>query len=356
MNKKISALSYAVTFAGCYLGAGYVSGQELWQFFGNFGFKGILGFVLTLALLFFFGVILLFLAKRESIEELDVVIVGDNISWLKNAVAIIEVIFLFGIFVIMAAGAGALIDQISSIPKIIGCLVFCIAVAVISIKGIYGMVSAFSFIVPALVISAVIISVFSLIKGDITTLDFSSHKSDNILINNPVISSFTYLSYNFFGSIGILLPFAKLIEKKKTMIFGTLLGCVFLFLIAIGILLSLFLSPHSITAAMPMLYLASNINSFVGYIYAFLLLLGMFGTSLSSLVAIINFFEKKNYKKAPKKIPLIVLLSLLAFIGSFAGFGNLIGTIYPIFGYFGFFALFGLLYNYIKSKKKKPLR
>ena len=28
---------------GCFLGAGFVSGQELWQYFGCFGIQGILG-------------------------------------------------------------------------------------------------------------------------------------------------------------------------------------------------------------------------------------------------------------------------------------------------------------------------
>ena len=37
MKRKESALRLGFTFAGCYLGAGYVSGQELWQFFGCFG-------------------------------------------------------------------------------------------------------------------------------------------------------------------------------------------------------------------------------------------------------------------------------------------------------------------------------
>ena len=32
--KRISLLRLGVVFAGCFLGAGYVSGQELWQFFG----------------------------------------------------------------------------------------------------------------------------------------------------------------------------------------------------------------------------------------------------------------------------------------------------------------------------------
>ena len=53
MKRKESALRLGFTFAGCYLGAGYVSGQELWQFFGCFGWQGIAGLPPAVALSFF---------------------------------------------------------------------------------------------------------------------------------------------------------------------------------------------------------------------------------------------------------------------------------------------------------------
>ena len=46
MPQKIGTLRLALTFAGCFLGAGYVSGQELWQYFGAFGARGLLGVVM----------------------------------------------------------------------------------------------------------------------------------------------------------------------------------------------------------------------------------------------------------------------------------------------------------------------
>ena len=49
--KEIKMWSLAFTYVGCFLGAGFISGQELWQFFGNFGNWGYVGFVLA-ALLF----------------------------------------------------------------------------------------------------------------------------------------------------------------------------------------------------------------------------------------------------------------------------------------------------------------
>ena len=57
--KKIGVMTLGLTYAGCFLGAGFVSGQEIWQFFGAFGIYGVLGLVLTFLLHFLFGVILI---------------------------------------------------------------------------------------------------------------------------------------------------------------------------------------------------------------------------------------------------------------------------------------------------------
>ena len=45
--KQIKTFSLAFTYVGCFLGAGFISGQELWQFFGAFGNWGYVGFVLA---------------------------------------------------------------------------------------------------------------------------------------------------------------------------------------------------------------------------------------------------------------------------------------------------------------------
>ena len=50
-EKKWNAGSIGLTFAGSFLGAGYVSGQELWQFFGSFGGGGLLGVLAAMVLL-----------------------------------------------------------------------------------------------------------------------------------------------------------------------------------------------------------------------------------------------------------------------------------------------------------------
>ena len=112
MKRKESALRLGFTFAGCYLGAGYVSGQELWQFFGCFGWQGIAGLLLAVALSFFFGVLLLRLVQRTGCDQTDALVIRRPIPLLRDAVGLLQLFFLFGILVIMAAGVGALFAQI----------------------------------------------------------------------------------------------------------------------------------------------------------------------------------------------------------------------------------------------------
>ena len=68
MQRKIGTLRLGLTFAGCFLGAGYVSGQELWQYFGAFGTHGLLGLALAIALLGGTGVLLLRLSQNSKLR------------------------------------------------------------------------------------------------------------------------------------------------------------------------------------------------------------------------------------------------------------------------------------------------
>jgi hypothetical protein len=77
--KKINSIKLMLTFAGCFLGAGYVSGQELWQFFGSFGKIGFLGIAVAAVLLSSFGIILTRYVQLTGISDMDkVVIKKDN--------------------------------------------------------------------------------------------------------------------------------------------------------------------------------------------------------------------------------------------------------------------------------------
>ena len=81
--------------------------------------------------------------------------------------------------------------------------------------------------------------------------------------------------------------------------------------------------------------LACRLGAAAGAIYAVLLFLGMFGTAVSSLVAVMTYAGQKSAALRARRAVLLPALALLAFAGSLFGFGDLIGVVYPVYGYFG---------------------
>lgn len=348
--KKIGTLSLGFTFAGCFLGAGFVSGQEIWQFFGAFGVFGIFGIILTFLLHFLFGIVLIKLIHGTKIIDMDKIVVWKNIPWLRALVGIITTFFMFSILVIMSAGAGALLNRMFGLPQFVGCGIFCLIVAVTSMDGVDGMVSALSKLVPLMVVGAIIIGIFSVCRGNLS-FHFNS-VNENPLLQNWIFSAFTYASHNLFCTIGILAPLAMQIDKK-TVLPGIGAGSIIMLIVALSVLLGVCSIKSVAISELPMLELAYGAGAVFGVVYAFLLLFGMFGTSLSSIVGVIEYAEQKTGLVRKHKKILLFIIAIIGWICSLVGFGDLIGIVYPISGYFGFAVILAVIIHFVIHKRKK---
>ena len=349
---NLNSLRIALTFSGCFLGAGFVSGQELMQFFAVYGLKGLAGLVLAMTLLFLFGVLLMRLAYKSGCGECDCLIIRKNNSFLRGFIGLTSVFFLFGIAVIMSAGVGALFEQQWNIPTYISSGVFCIILYILSPGGHERMVNVFSVTVPVLVVFTVAIGIIAYIYFPSANIDLASSGGDN---SNPLLgswwlSAFTFVAYNLFSSIEILAPLGKVIYNKRRMIAGIAIGCILLLIIALSIFFSMYLCPASVSAELPMLYVAGAISPYLSVAYAVLLVLGMLGTAFSSFVGAMHFlYDKFAVIKQHKRIFLIIFVVVVYLFGLF-GFGDLIGTVYPIFGYLGIAALICMIEHFLHLK------
>lgn len=351
--KKINSIKLMFTFAGCFLGAGYVSGQELWQFFGSFGKIGLLGMAVAAVLLSAFGVVLTRYVQLTGISDMDKVVIKKDIKSLRSVFVFLEVFFLFGIFVIMTAGVGAMLEQVFGINPLLGSAVFALLAALTAICGISGMITAFSVTVPALVVMSAVIFAVSAVKNGFASADFSVSTNTNPLLHNWLVSAVVFVSYNLFASVGILTPIGKEVKSKKTLYTGIIGGGVLLLLIAFGIMLTMAMNPTSISAQLPMLAAAENISPVFTFIFALLLFGGMFGTSVSSVFAIDEFVKARFNVSKKVSVGVIVALAVLAFAGSVFGFDKLIGIVYPVCGYLGVAALVLIVVNFVRMKLNK---
>ena len=349
---KIGSWQLAFTYAGCFLGAGFVSGQELWQFFCSFGISGIWGLILSVAILCIFGIMILYLARRQNISEMDKIVVRSDNKLLLGISAFTQCFFIFGIVVIMIAGMGALINQLTGASLLAANLIMTAIVALFAIFGLNGLVAVFSVSVPIIVVTTLIFAVIAIYNGDAAT-ENSILLQKNAMLPNWCISAFAYAAYNMMATIGIITPFGKKISSKKDIFAGIILGCVLLFAVALFITVAITVHKTSILAELPMLSIAAEVNQFFAYVYAMLLLIGMFGTALSSIVALETFFCKKySFVKKHRK-PFVIGVAVAAFAASLLGFGDLVGTVYPIFGYISIIFLLMIAEHFVHAIRNK---
>lgn len=349
--KEIKAGALAVTYVGCFLGAGYVSGQELWQFFGAFGVWGYAGFALAAVLFVLFGVLLVRLTQLCGSSEMDQVLIPWDVPWLRRAVGGVAALFLLGVVVIMTAGVAALARQLFGVPEWIGGAVFAAVVALVAIAGVAGMVRVFSALIPVLVGATLLFAAAAFRRYGLDGITSLTVTNENPLMPNWWVAALTYVAYNMLGAIGIMTPVAPLVKRRRTVYAGIGLAGAMLLGVALSVLGSMAAYPASVSAQLPMVALGTALSPVLGIVYGVLLLLSMFCNALASLVALMNYVEQKHPRLQQYEKAALAVLGLLIWLGSLAGFGGLVGTVFPVFGYVSILLLAFMIVHLIRLKR-----
>ena len=351
--KKLNTPSFAVFFAGCYLGAGFVSGNELTQFFGNFGLLGFLGLLIVFLGFFGVGAAATAFAADSGVIEVDRLTAGDRLRPLRACISGVQVGLMLAILMIVTAGVGALLNTLFSLPTWLGSLLFSIMIACLVMGGISGIVRFLSFSVPLLLLTVVVLAVCLTPRWISEGLPTPTSVAANPLLPNFAIAALTYISFNMGGNIAVVVAAAPNVKRNRV-IPGACLGAFLLCFVAICILIPLSLFPKAMTTELPMLTAAVTISPVLGYGYGLLLLLAMTGSGVSKCFGITHHFscKSKTVKRHPRLFEL--LLIAVAYPCSLVGFGDLVGTVYPIFGYLSFFLVIGLcLRAFLFARRKK---
>ena len=331
MKKSVTSVRLAMTFAGCFLGAGYISGREIWRFFGMFGIWGWLGLLLAMACL----------AAVGGMTLPERLFFPGNHPILHKLVFMTEVLFLFGVCCIMTAGAGALLRQVLGLSRVWTSLLFALIVALIALSGLDGLVASLSFTTPVLTFSAASISILAM------TLFREQTVPPEPVVSGWLFSAVAFSSYNLFTSVAILAPLGRYVTEQQARR-GISIGTALLLLTAGFFLSALNRNPSAVSAELPMLAVAGRISPMLEVFFAALLLLAMFGTSLSCFTTGINQLVSWASFVRKWRTLSVFAASFLAWAGSLFGFGNLIDYLYPVFGSVSFLFLFCMCVNYFR--------
>lgn len=323
---SVSTRQLGVSFAGCFLGAGYVSGREMWQFFGRFGPVGWLGLGLSIALMGGVGLLLLTMVRRTGRHELSFLMVPWHLPALRRLLALFSVLLLFGVVTIMTAGTGAALHQAFGLPAWLCGLLFALLIGALSLSGLRGMISVFSFAVPALVLCTVVFSAGALLL--LPAGPSPEYRGGAWWFP----SALAFSAYNMFSAVAILAPLGHQVPPRRISR-GIGLGCAMLLLVAAPILLALDHCPGAAGAEFPMLTVVAAISPKLGVPYLLLLLLAMVITAFSCFLAGMERIPAGRMgREGSSRALRFFAVSLAAWGASLLGFGKLISLIYPVFG------------------------
>lgn len=354
MNRKIGTLRLTFTYAGCMLGAGFVSGQELWQYFGAFGKWSVPSLILSLTLLGSMTVVSVLLGRHTGETTMDALIVRRNRPWLRNLMGAVTSFLLFGITGIMIAGIGALGQQTLGIPVWIGNAVIAALVCLCAYFGFGGMLAIFTTSVPVLIGVTIMITGASLLRTDLSQVRFTGGET-NPMLSGWMFAAVNYTALNFYGTMSVLPPLDKKYRPGRTLPRSVFLGSLALLFVALGILFALAATPDSVSTELPMYDLARRLGVWVGGIYAVLLFLGMFGVAVSNTVAVMHYLEEKFERIRKHSTAIMIVMVAASYAGSLLGFSSLIGYIYPIYGYLGIILMLIIFLNWLMEKNRARL-
>ncbi|MFC3040815.1 hypothetical protein ACFOGI_11205 [Virgibacillus xinjiangensis] len=350
-----NALIMGSAFVGVIVGAGFASGQEVLQYFTSFGIMGIAGAILATALFAYAGMALVWIGSRSQTNSHKEVIYKISGKPLGMVIDYILIFTLFGVGVVMIAGAGSNLNQQFDLPVVAGTLLITVLVLLAGMLNVERVVNIIGGITPFLIIFVLIISIYSFLtaEGSLAELD-SIAKAQPTTLPNWFISAINYVSFNIAVGASMALVMGGAEPNRKTAAMGGLAGGLGIGILIILSNLAIFSKVGQISGTdMPMLAIVDSISPVLGTIMSLVIFAMIFNTALSmfySFAARFSEVETKNFKY------FYTGTMIAGFIVSFLGFTELVAYFYPLIGYLGLTLIAVLAITPIRMKKMDKKR
>lgn len=350
----MKSLKIGSAFVGIIVGAGFASGQEILQYFTSFGYMGTIAAILATALFAYLGMSLTRLGSRMKTTSHKEAVYGISGKIIGMIVDYIIILTLFGVGVVMIAGAGSIFSQQFDLPAPLGSTVMVILVVLTIMMNVQKIIAIIGSITPFLIIAVIGLAVYSLMTMDSTfsALDPIANEQASTL-PNWFLSAINYVSFNIAVGASMAIVMGGTEKDEKTAARGGFIGGLILGGLIILSHLAIFSKVDIVGSAdMPLLQIADDISPVLGVFMSVIL----FGMIYNTAVSMLFSFSARFVVMGTKKFRLfVVIVGVAAYILSFVGFTELVSLFYPIVGYLGFFLVGALIFADIRKPHKKKL-
>lgn len=329
MHRWPRRVALAAVYAGSIVGAGFATGQEIWQFFGVFGSWGRWGVVLASTLLAVLGTLSLQICRRQATADyaafLDVLLGSRLAVWIDMVVAV----FLAMSTGLMLAASRALFQEYLGLPGWLGVLVTG-AILVVAVWGRQrSLVAAQSLLVPFLlaVTGAIAVGVLASAEG----LSADRMATGSWVGGSWVQAAVLYACYNLVLGIVVLAGLGTDLQPGEE--WAGLIGGVMVGFMAFTMEEALRAGAERVAGtAIPMLHLASALHPLWGWLYTLALWAAILTTASATVYALATRLSSRS--RLSYQVVCLLIIAGAVLVSQYQ-FVLLVGTLYPMMGYLG---------------------
>lgn len=343
------AVKIGFAYVGVVLGAGFSTGQEILQFFSNFGTMSYAAVLLSALVIMFIG---RQAAKLGHSMDADSHLGPIKLLFGERLGAVVDyvlIFFLYGVMIIMLAGGGSAFEESFGIPAWIGSFIMMLAVLITLTMGFDKILMALGAVTPFLIAIIMIIAIVNMANPAVPFSELNTYADlDNTPTGSWWFDALTYSGIVLAMGFSILSIVGAQSKTHKIARRGGLYGGIML-LVLMLLMNGGLISQFNVTsqAELPTLVLASEIHPLLALALTIVMLLVIYNTAVGMLYPFLTRFWTPYSRKY--KIALVVSL-IVGYFLSLVGFVDLVNFFYPILGYLGISIAVLLTLLWVKSK------
>ena len=331
-------LQIAFTYIGTIVGAGFATGQEILQFFTQYGKWATLTIILSTILFIWLGTKMMIISRTiraKSYADLNKYLFGHKSG---GYISIIMLFILIGVNSIMLAGAGSVFVEHLNLHYQTGLIITLVGAYFLLRRGMHSIMYMNSIVVPMmLTISLFIISNTLQSPNADRFITLSTDTNLTMAWLAPVL----YTAFNLVMAQAILVPLGSRTESLTVIKWGGFIG-------GLGVGFMLMAAHFALSAQMPgitqyeipMGNIAFQLGVAVQMIYVLLIFLEIFTTFVADVYGV-SLQLQQHFHFSPKVISVAIMLA--CFIVSQFGFSYLLSILYPFFGFLSLFWVIKLM-------------
>ena len=348
MNIFKESIIVAFAFVGVVVGAGFATGQEIFQFFTSHGIYSLGGIAITGAIITVGGILVLKTGYRLQSGNHSESVHYYLHPTIAKVFDLILTVFLFSLAIIMTAGGASTIHESFGLPYWLSSLLLVILILLTLLLKFDRLIAVLGGVTPFLVAIVTMIAIYYFASGHLN-FEAANHYAHHHPSMTPGwwFDGINYASLQIAAAFSFFSVMGGRLKYRQSATYGGLIGGLIITFLLLMINLGLVTEFDQIKdVALPSLLLAKNISPSIGLIMSVIMILVIYNTVVGLMYAFAARFSTPFSKRY---FILIISMAIVTFICTFVGFISLIGKVFPIMGLFGFILLIPIFYKGLKK-------